>query len=99
MDNATISQEGQTEAGDMEGQANDGEITQIVVASLWYWWKEVIFISFVTAVMMNILITRPVIENIRANFKQRLTLIAEKKVSPICFSIYVHYSKNFLSQT
>ena len=73
----------------MEGQANDGEITQIVVASLWYWWKEVIFISFVTAVMMNILITRPVIENIRANFKQRLTLIAEKKVSPICFSIYI----------
>ena len=67
----------------MEGQANDGEITQIVVASLWYWWKEVIFISFVTAVMMNILITRPVIENIRANFKQRLTLIAEKKVSTI----------------
>ena len=91
MDNATISQEGQTEDEDMKGQANDGEITQIVVASLWYWWKEVIFISFVTAVMMNILITRPVIENIRANFKQRLTLIAEKKVSPIGFSIQFEY--------
>ena len=63
-----------------EEEGEEGTATQIVVASLWHWWKEVVFISFVTAIMMNILITRPVIENIRQNFRHKLNLLANKKV-------------------
>ena len=44
----------------------------MVFVSLWYWWKEVMFISFVTAFFMNVLITRPLLQQIRLNFRRRL---------------------------
>jgi len=37
--------------------------------SLWNWWKEVVFISIFTALMMNLLITQPAINRIRENFR------------------------------
>ena len=52
---------------------------QVVFVSLWYWWKEVTFISFFTAIMMNIFITRPMVENIRENFRRKLNLQARKQ--------------------
>ena len=32
---------------------------QVVFVSLWFWWKEVVVISIVTAFMMNWIIIRP----------------------------------------
>lgn len=29
---------------------------EIIIVSLWYWWKEVLFISVLTAVLINIII-------------------------------------------
>lgn len=34
---------------------------QIVIVSLWYWWKEVIIISLTTAVVFNIMFTRRIL--------------------------------------
>ena len=45
---------------------------QIVFVSIWYWWKEIIFISFITAVMMNWIISKPIINKMRANFRRKL---------------------------
>lgn len=29
---------------------------EIIIVSLWYWWKEVLFISVLTAILINIFI-------------------------------------------
>ncbi len=42
----------------IESTIGEGEAIEVIV-SLWYWWKEVAFISIVTALMMNYFITRP----------------------------------------
>ena len=52
----------------------ENEVIQTVLdasISLWYWWKEVIFISMCTAFFMNILITRPIVEYLNENIKRR----------------------------
>jgi hypothetical protein len=46
--------------------------------SLWNWWKEVVFISIFTALMMNLLITQPVINQIRENFRLTLERISRR---------------------
>ena len=69
---------GNGEAGEEEEE--EQPTIQIVFVSLWYWWKEVTLISFLTAIMMNVLITRPLVENIRTNFKRRLNLLTSKRV-------------------
>ena len=50
----------------------------MVFVSLWYWWKEVMFISFLTAIFMNVLITRPLLQQIRLNFRRRLDQVGSE---------------------
>ena len=52
----------------------------MVFVSLWYWWKEVMFISFVTAFSMNVLITRPLLQQIRLNFRRRLDQVGSAEL-------------------
>ena len=47
--------------------------------SLWNWWKEVVFISIFTALMMNLLITQPAINRIRENFRVTLERISRRQ--------------------
>ncbi len=42
--------------------SDEGEVIEVMV-SLWYWWKEVAFISIITAALMNFLIHRPNVGN------------------------------------
>ena len=52
----------------------ENEVIQTVLdasISLWYWWKEVVFISMCTAFFMNILITRPIVEYLNETIKRR----------------------------
>ena len=42
--------------------SDQGEVIEVMV-SLWYWWKEVAFISIITAALMNFLIHRPNVGN------------------------------------
>ena len=49
---------------------NSMPLFQIVFVSLWYWWKEVVLISMMTAVMMNVIITRPMINAMRDGFRR-----------------------------
>jgi len=46
-------------------------VVEFVYMNLWHWWKEVIFISLFTALMMNMLIYRPIVHQMRDNFQQR----------------------------
>lgn len=75
------------------GEAGDEEETtqtiQIVFVSLWYWWKEVTFISFLTAVMMNVLITRPMLFEMRRNFRKRLEQLTSKKPNVVVVEVPV----------
>lgn len=46
----------------------DGPITvinQVFIASLWVWWKEVLGISLLTAVLLNIILMRPLMRAVR----------------------------------
>jgi len=45
----------------------DPDTVTMITMSLWHWWKEVIFISLVTAFMMNVLLTRPIMQVWEAN--------------------------------
>ena len=49
-----------------------------VELSLWTWWKEVVFISIFTALMMNLLITQPAVNRIRENFRVALERISRR---------------------
>ena len=52
----------------------ENEVIQTVLdasISLWYWWKEVVFISMCTAFFMNILITRPIVEYLNEHIKRK----------------------------
>jgi len=40
-------------------------INQVIIASLWYWWKEVLGISLLTAVLLNILLMKPLMRAVR----------------------------------
>eukprot|EP00095_Tigriopus_kingsejongensis_P010151 maker-scaffold575_size133042-snap-gene-0.27 protein:Tk10151 transcript:maker-scaffold575_size133042-snap-gene-0.27-mRNA-1 annotation:"eukaryotic translation initiation factor 2-alpha kinase isoform x1" len=62
---------------------------QIVFVSIWYWWKEVLFISILTAIFMNVLITRPLIMELRLSFKRRLDHITRQKPSIVVVEIPV----------
>ena len=53
-------------------------VVEYVYTNMWYWWKEIFMISILTAVMMNVLITRPIIWRMRDNFQQRSREMAEQ---------------------
>lgn len=41
-------------------------ITQVLVMSLWYWWKEVLGISLLTAVLLNLILMKPIMRAVRS---------------------------------
>ena len=53
-------------------------VVEYVYMEVWFWWKEILLISVLTAVMMNILITRPIIARIRDNFQNRSRELAQQ---------------------
>ena len=80
---------GLAETGDEEDEEPAAQTIQIVFVSLWYWWKEVTFISFLTAVMMNVLITRPMMFEMRRNFRQRLEQLTRRKPVRKLFLLHI----------
>lgn len=64
-ENVEVEKEEEVETIDIPGQA-----IQIVFVGLWYWWQEVVIISIITAVIMNVLITRPIVQGMRAKIEQ-----------------------------
>lgn len=58
---------------------------EIIIVSLWYWWKEVLFISVVTAVLINIFIP--------SRIGRIITFIRNHSVSLI--TIYLKYIQIF----
>lgn len=51
-----------------EFEEDDGPIqiiNHVIIASLWFWWKEVLGISLFTAVLLNILLMKPIIRAVR----------------------------------
>ena len=63
-----------TDPNDGADEDFENEVIQTVLdasISLWYWWKEVVFISMCTAFFMNILITRPIVEYLNESIKRK----------------------------
>lgn len=58
---------------------------EIIIVSLWYWWKEVLFISVVTAILINIFIP--------SRIGRIITFIRKHSVSLI--TIYLKYIQIF----
>ncbi len=52
---------------------------QVVFVSIWYWWKEVIFISILTGLLMNVLFTRRIVFGLKQNFRRRLEALANRR--------------------
>ena len=52
---------------------------QIVFVSLSYYWKEVAFISILTAILINIFFARPLVNGMRRNFRNRLEMLARRR--------------------
>lgn len=62
--NVTIQPEenGVTNINEKSGNETEEDTpVQIVIVSLWYWWKEVIIISLTTAVVFNLMFTRRIL--------------------------------------
>ncbi|XP_054167249.1 eukaryotic translation initiation factor 2-alpha kinase-like [Oppia nitens] len=57
---------------------NDGLIQQIVIASLWYYWREVTAISVVSAFLLNIIFSF-----LKRKFKKNIKLL-ENEISEYC---------------
>jgi len=53
-------------------------VVQYVYTNMWFWWKEIFLISILTAIMMNVLITRPMIVRMRENFQNSSRELAEQ---------------------
>ena len=52
-------------------------VVEFVYMNLWHWWKEVVCISMFTAFMMNMLIYRPLVQQMRENFQQKSRALVE----------------------
>jgi len=58
--------------------------------NLWHWWKEVIFISMVTALMMNILLYRPYVEwNYQERSRELVQYFQNRKAEVIVEKVIV----------
>ena len=54
-----------------DSSLEDEETTvELIYMSLWHWWKEVVVIAVVTAIMTNFLITGPIVHNLRDDFQE-----------------------------
>ena len=51
---------------------------EYVTTNIWFYWREIFLISILTAVMMNVLITRPIILRMRDNFQDRSRELAQQ---------------------
>lgn len=59
---------------------------EIIIVSLWYWWKEVLFISVITAILINIIIP--------SRLARIITFIHNRSVSSI--AMHLKYIQSFL---
>ena len=72
-----------TNSSELEKVAVEESVTVVTVVeyvytNVWHWWKEIFGISVLTAVMMNILITRPIMARMRDNFQNRSRELAQQ---------------------
>ena len=72
-----------TNSSEIEKVAAEESVTVVTVVeyvytNVWHWWKEIFGISVLTAVMMNILITRPIMARMRDNFQNRSRELAQQ---------------------
>jgi len=92
---------------EQEGESLGESPVEFIYLGLWHWWKEVIFISLVTAVMMNVLITRPIIHRMRDGFQEASrTLVQqvqhiqnEQAVKEVVREVFVEVPVNVPSYT
>ena len=60
---------------------------QVVFVSMWYWWQEITIISLITAALMNVLITQPIVQGLRDGFRRRLHQIRQNvQRRPVSYS-------------
>ncbi|CAL8122921.1 unnamed protein product [Orchesella dallaii] len=52
----------------------DDGITQVIVMSLWFWWKEVLGISLLTAVLLNLILMKPIMRAVRGQAIREVTV-------------------------
>lgn len=52
----------------------DDGITQVIVMSLWFWWKEVLGISLLTAVLLNLILMKPIMRAVRGQTIREMTI-------------------------
>ncbi|XP_023320471.1 eukaryotic translation initiation factor 2-alpha kinase isoform X2 [Eurytemora carolleeae] len=80
-----------------EEEAEPQNTIEYISRGLSYYWMEVIFISLVTAVMMNVLITRPIIHQMRDNFQTLQTEKAKEVVREVFVEVPVPSFSGFPS--
>jgi len=54
---------------DTDEDKEEETTVELIYMSLWHWWKEVLIIAAVTAIMTNLLITQPIVHNMRYDFQ------------------------------
>lgn len=60
---------------------------EIIIVSLWYWWKEVLFISVLTAILINIFIPSRLARIITFIHNHSVSLIINLSGKYIIFSL------------
>ncbi|XP_076368926.1 pancreatic eIF-2alpha kinase [Tachypleus tridentatus] len=58
------------ESKDRVDKQEEESLEQIIIVSLWYWWKEVLVISIGTSVIVNLLVTRYVLKRMHVKLLQ-----------------------------
>lgn len=77
-------------------------ITQVIVMSLWYWWKEVLGISLLTAVLLNLILMKPIMRAVRSHTIVEMTdyfqnLWNRRKDEEETRALLARHSSNLLS--
>lgn len=72
------------------GSADQAEkIIEYVVVGIGFWWKEIIGISLLTAVLMNVLITKPLMRKFMEQSRRRLEAVINKKPDVVVVEVPV----------
>lgn len=81
--NTTETDDDDDDDADSESEGNPDEvppnldftegITQVIVLSLWFWWKEVLGISLFTAVLLNLILMKPIMRAVRSATIREMT--------------------------
>ena len=77
-----------TNSSELEKVAVEESVTVVTVVEyvytdVWHWWKEIFGISVLTAVMMNILITRPIMQSLNSALTSRLKIHLRLPACPV----------------